>query len=386
MYRRLLKPPAQSFFLFGPRGTGKSTWLKEHFGTAPLRIDLLKSSEFLKYQRTPSLLAEEVAALKKGSWVIIDEVQKVPALLDEVHSLLFDREESISFALSGSSARKLKKAEANLLAGRALAKKMFCLSCLEMGPPFRLDRALQFGMLPAVENASDDSIRAERLDAYIETYLKEEIQQEALVRNLDSFFRFLQVAALYSGQILNISNIARDIGVSRSTVQGYFDILLDTLIGWYLPAFRLKAKVKEVSHPKFYLFDGGVKRALLGEHRDSPGHMEAGQLFEAFIVNEIRLLNSYLAVGAEMSYWRTESGNEVDLIWSRGKRRIGFEIKHTKTWKREFNSGLATLLAEEKIEQAFGIYTGERELKQGHISVLPFREALRKISSGEIGF
>jgi predicted AAA+ superfamily ATPase len=385
-FRRLLKPPAHSFFLFGPRGTGKSTWLKEHFAASPLWIDLLKSSEYLKYQRNLSSFAEEVGALKKGAWVIIDEVQKLPGLLDEIHSIIFERKGEISFALSGSSARKLKKSHANLLAGRALAKKMFCLSCLEMGDEFQLRRALQFGMLPAIENENDASLRSEKLDAYIETYLREEIQQEALVRNLDSFARFLQVAALYNGQILNISNTAREVGVSRSTVQGYFEILIDTLIGWHLPAFKLKAKVKEIAHPKFYLFDVGVKRALMGEHRDPPSQTEAGHLFETFILNEIRGLNSYLSIGAEMSYWRTESGNEVDLIWSRGKKRLGFEIKCTDTWKREFSSGLEVLLAEKKIERGFGIYTGKRELKQGNIRVLPYKDALQKILAGEIGF
>lgn len=387
MFDRLLKPsPKNSFFLFGPRGTGKSTWLQKHYGNAQLRLNLLKSSDYLKYQRNPSLLADEVAALQQGAWIIIDEVQKLPALLDEVHAILFEKEAKVSFALSGSSARKLKKANANLLAGRALTKKMFALSCLEIGEAFSLKPALHFGMLPAVFNEPDEQGRIERLEAYVETYLKEEIQQEALVRNLDSFFRFLQIAALCSGQILNISNIARDAGVSRSTVQGYFDILTDTLLGWYLPAFKLRAKVKEISHPKYYFFDCGVQRTLLGELRNPASREDLGHLFEAFVLNEIRLLTSYLGIGAEMSYWRTEAGNEVDLIWSRGRKRIGFEIKHSDNWKPGFNSGLETLLDEKKIEKGFGIYMGPRALKQGNILILPYREALQKIRDGEIGF
>lgn len=325
-------------------------------------------------------------ALPKGAWVTIDEVQKLPALLEEVHALLFDRGNDIAFALSGSSARKLKRVQANLLAGRALTRKMFVLSCLEVGKPFHLPQALSFGMLPAVQNEATDQARSERLDAYVETYLKEEIQQEALVRNLDSFFRFVQVASVMSGQILNISGVARDVGVSRSTVQGYFDILIDTLIGWYLPSFRLKAKIKEIAHPKFYFFDNGVQRALLGEHRNKPSAADSGQLFEAYVMNEIRLLTASLRIGAEMAYWRTEAGTEVDLIWHRGRRCIGFEIKHKDLWDKRNNAGLETLLAEGKIERAFGIYTGTRRLRQGNVTVLPYTHALQAIHSGEIGF
>lgn len=355
-------------------------------GQASLTINLLKSSELLNFQRNPGLLAEQVAALAGRAWVVIDEVQKLPALLDEVHAMLADRRNRVRFALSGSSARKLKRTDANLLAGRALTRSMFPFSLLELGDDFSLGHALRFGTLPAVQNEKGDSLKAERLDAYVETYLREEIQQEALVRNLDSFFRFLQVAGVVHGQILNISNVARDVGVSRSTVQGYFEILVDTLLGWYLPAFRPKAKIKEVGHSKFYLFDNGVRRALTGDHRNKPSQQEAGHLFESYILNEIRALSSYLSLGTQMAYWRTEAGTEVDLIWSRGQRRIGFEIKHTDVWHQRDNAGLETLLAEKKIERAYGIYTGTRRLKQGSVTVLPYSQLLKGIESGEVGF
>ncbi len=332
------------------------------------------------------MLRDEVMALPDGSWVVIDEVQKLPALLDEVHALIFDRAGGVAFALSGSSARKLKKAEANLLAGRALTRRISVLSCLELGNDFRLERTLRFGMLPAVVAEPDDASRAERLDAYVETYLREEIQQEALVRNLNSFARFLQVAGIADGQILNTSSVARDIEVSRSTVQGYFEILTETLIGWSLPAFRLRAKIKEISHPKFYFFDVGVRRAVTGEQRNPPSAAELGYLFESFILNEIRMITAYRGIGAEMSYWRTEAGTEVDLIWHRGARRIGFGIKHKDTWTTKDSAGLETLLEEKKISQAFGIYRGHRRMKQGGVSILPFAEALRAIENGEIGF
>ena len=334
MYSRLLALPKKSFFLFGPRGTGKSVWLKQHLSHAALNINLLKSSEYLRYKRNPSILEQEVNALKKrNAWIVIDGIQKLPELLDEVHALLFESKNNYRFALSGSSARQLKRSQANMLAGRALSKKMFPLSRLEIGKDFKLSEVLCYGQLPLSVTEPIVVNKIEFLDAYIETYLKEEIQQEALVRNLDDFYRFLSIAALMNGQILNIANIARDVGVARSTVQGYFSILEDTLLGWYLPAYRNKAKVKEIAHTKFYLFDCGVQRALAGLHRDKPSTDETGLLFETFILNEFRALNSWKSHGARFFYWRTESGNEVDLIWKKGNRSIGFEIKSSSVWK-----------------------------------------------------
>ena len=377
MYPRLLSLPKKSFFLFGPRGTGKSVWLKQHLPYADLSVNLLKSSEYLKYKRNPSVLEQEVNALKnKKAWIVIDEIQKLPELLDEVHSLLFDSQNSYRFALSGSSARQLKRSHANMLAGRALSKKMFPLSKIEIGKDFKLSETLRYGQLPLSITESSSKNKIEFLDAYIETYLKEEIQAEALVRNLDNFYRFLSITALMNGQILNTANIARDVGVARSTVQGYFSILEDTLLGWYLPAYRNKAKVKEIAHSKFYLFDCGVQRALAGFHRDRPSVNETGLLFETFILNEFRSINSWKSHGAQFFYWRTEAGNEVDLIWKKGRKSIGFEIKSSSLWKERFNKGLNVLLNSGDIHQAFGIYQGERILKIGKITVLPYAKAI----------
>ena len=384
MYPRLLTLPQRSFFLFGPRGTGKSVWLQQVLDQAALRIDLLKSGEYLRYKRDPGLLAREVAALEdRNAWVVIDEVQKLPELLDEVHALLFDSGNDCRFALSGSGARKLRRSRANMLAGRALSKKMFPLSMLETGADFSLHDALRYGQLPLSVTTAAEGDKIEFLDAYVETYLKEEIQQEALTRNLDSFYRFLTVAALVNGQRLNISNIAREVGVARSTVQGYFNILEDTLLGWYLPAYRNKVKVKEVAHVKFYLFDCGVQRALAGLHRDEPSALETGTLFETFILNEFRALNAWGSHGAQFYYWRTESGTEVDLIWKRGKQAVGFEIKSSTVWQEKFNRGLNTLLQAGDIQQAFGIYRGERKQQAGQVTVLPYPVALRMAAEGE---
>ena len=383
MYKRLLPLPKRSFFLFGPRGTGKSVWLQQVLAESPLRIDLLRSGEFLRYKRDPGLLAREVAALGEDSaWIIIDEVQKLPELLDEVHALLFTSDRH-RFALSGSSARRLKRSEANMLAGRALSRKMFPLSALETEADFSLRNALRYGQLPMSVTAATEGEKIDFLDAYIENYLREEIQQEALTRNLDSFYRFLTVAATVNGQLLNVANIAREVGVARSTVQGYFSILEDTLLGWYLPAWRNRAKVKEVAHVKFYLFDCGVQRALTGLHREKPSSGETGTLFETFVLNEFRALNSWLSLGARFFFWRTPSGNEVDLIWRCGNRAAGFEIKSTSTWKSSFNKGLNALLEAGEIEQAFGIYRGERTQKHGKVTVLPWSTAIKMAADGE---
>ena len=373
----------KSFFLFGPRGTGKSVWLDQHLSHADLSINLLKSNEYLRYKRNPSILRQEVRAFKKKKiWVVIDEIQKLPELLDEIHALMFESQNSYRFALSGSSARQLKRSQANMLAGRALSKKMFPLSKIEIGKGFNLSEVLRYGQLPLSVTESVSANKIEFLDAYIETYLKEEIQQEALVRSLDNFYRFLSVAALMNGQILNISNIAREVGVARSTVQGYFSILEDTLLGWYLPAYRNKAKIKEIAHTKFYLFDCGVQRALSGLHRDKPSKDESGLLFETFILNEFKALNSWQSHGARFFYWRTESGNEVDLIWKKGRQSIGFEIKSSTVWKQQFNKGLNTLLNSGDIRQAFGVYQGDRILKVGKVTVLPYAKAIEMAFRG----
>ena len=385
MYPRILELPKKSFFLFGPRGTGKSIWLDQKLSSASLKIDLLKSSEYLQYKRNPSLLSQEISALKeKKPWIIIDEIQKLPELLDEVHALLFESQHNYRFALSGSSARKLKKSHANMLAGRALSKKMFPLSMMEIGKDFNLQNVLCYGQLPMSVVASTNKEKIEFLDAYIETYLKEEIQQEALTRNLNNFYQFLAVTALVNGQMLNMSNVARDVGMARSSVQGYFSILEDTLLGWRLPAYRNKAKVKEVAHTKFYLFDCGVQRALAGLHREKPSVTEMGVLFETFILNEIRAFNSWYSQGAQLFYWRTESGNEVDLIWKRGRRAMGFEIKSSQIWKESFNKGLQVLLQSGNIQKAFGIYRGKKSLKMGKVTVLPYQKALNMIAESHL--
>jgi len=383
MYSRILKVPKSTFFLFGPRGTGKSTWLVDSLPQAT-RIDLLRSSVFMNYQTHPEVFRQEILALPKKSWIIVDEIQRIPTLLNEIHSLIFDTKNMYSFAITGSSARKLKRENANMLAGRALNRKFFPLLSEELGADFNLETQLAFGSLPGVFAESSRGDCIEFLSAYVDTYLKEEIQQEAAVRNLLGFTRFLKVAAIANSQILSISNISRDVGVARSTVQGYFEIFIDTLLGFFLPTLQLKAKVKEISHPRFYWFDTGVLRALQGGLRDKPEQAERGHLFETFMINELRALDSYGGKGGEFAYWRTESGNEVDCIWSQGKKRIGIEIKVSSVWKSEFSKGLESLLKETKIIAGYGAYTGTKALKIGKIWVFPYRELLGRFNRDEL--
>jgi uncharacterized protein len=348
------------------------------------RIDLLRAATLLRYQLRPDAFREEVLARPKGSWILVDEIQKLPSLLDEIHAIIFDTKKSYSFAITGSSARRLKREHANLLAGRALNKKFFPLLTEELGSEFDLETQLSYGSLPGVINAKGHADRFEFLNAYVDTYLKEEIQQEAVVRNLLGFTRFIKVAAICNGEVLNISSIARDVGVARSTVQGYFEIFLDTLLGSYLPALQLKAKVKEVSHPKFYWFDTGVLRVLRGNLHHPPEQAERGHLFETFLLNELKALDAYTGKAGEFSYWRTESGNEVDCIWTQGKRRLGFEFKIASAWKSNYQSGLSVLLDEGKIKSGYGVYTGSKPMKAGNIWIFPYREFLARFYRDEL--
>lgn len=381
MYTRSLRPPQDSFFLFGPRGTGKSTWVKQHFPQAAY-FDLLNTSLYLRLQQDPSHFRKAVEALPKKSWVVVDEIQKLPQLLNEVHSLIEDH--GFKFVLTGSSARKLKREGANLLAGRALTKYFFPLTYEELGKDFNLEEILRFGSLPAVFSKSDTQIKIEFLESYTLTYLREEIQQEAAVKNLSNFGRFLSIAAISNGQKLNLANLARDAGVARPTVQGYFQILIDTLVGTLLPAWPIKLRVKEVDHPKFYFFDPGAIRALTQRLRDPLDSIERGNLLETYLLHEMRAHVASRSLGGEFYYWGTHGGVEVDLIWSRGKIAVGFEVKSSSRWKSEYSHALRILLNENKISKAFGVYLGSETLSDQGVTVLPIEEFLKRMGQNHI--
>lgn len=382
-YKRDFIPPKKtSFFLFGPRGTGKTTWLRKSVHPA-LHLNLLKSGEFLELESNPGGIRQKVEALPKGSWIFIDEIQKLPILLDEIQDLLLDYEDEYFFVLSGSSARKLKRAHGNLMAGRALSKNMFPLNSHELNFDFNLEEVLRFGTLPKIFRLSKKEEKIEFLNSYIDTYLKEEIQQEAAVRNLSKYHRFLRHAALMNGQVLNLSEISREVGVQRSTLDGYFKALTETLITSELPASLLKAKVKEVAASKIYFFDCGVVSALLNQLNLPLGETQ-GSLFETFILNEVKSYLSYSNRRADIEYWGAHQGGEVDLIITIDNIKTGIEIKSSKKYSKDFSKHLQELIDNKKIHHGIGVYCGTHEHKEQNVHFLNYLTFLRKLHAGYI--
>lgn len=345
MYKRYLqnRVPETSFFLFGPRQVGKSTFL--HSEKPHLTIDLLDPELQLSYNKNPNLLRQQVDYLVPGESkkILIDEIQRVPKLLDIVHSLMEQRPD-LQFILCGSSARKLRHGASNLLGGRALYRAMHPLTVGELGDDFNLEWVLAFGSLPRIYSTLKQQRIKEAQDflrAYAVTYLREEIKAEALVRNLQGFQNFLDIAVAQYGEQINFSAVSRDCQVALSTVREYYSILEDTLIGFFLYPY-LKSQRKRMSHqPKFYFFDNGVTRALLGTLQDPPNASEQGRLFEQWVLQEIIRLNEYRQKDWKLSFWRTSHGAEVDLLISRGiKILYAIECKFTKQPSTSHLSGL----------------------------------------------
>ena len=380
MYSRLLDTPTQSILLFGPRGTGKSTWIRDRFPDT-VTYDLLDTGEALRLSKDPRSLYRELATLPSGSWAVIDEVQKVPDLLDEVHRLMETR--GLRFVLSGSSARKLHRGGANLLAGRAVTVSMFPLVSAELS--FKLDpeRALRFGMLPM---AVTTDVPQDYLRTYADTYLVQEIQLEALTRNLGAFARFLEIAARQNGQVTNAASIARDAGINRRTVQNHFEILNDTLIGFWLSAWKLKSATKQVRQSKFYFFDPGVARALSGRLAYPPTSEEMGPLAETFVLNEVRAWLGYSRTDYRLYFWRSYDGVEVDVLCETVEGFVAIKIKASSRWERRFNRGLhrvADDLGKDRT-MCYGLYLGERAALWDDVNVLPLIDFLKRLWAGEI--
>jgi len=383
MFTRALAAPKRSFFLLGPRATGKSTWLRERFAGATW-FNLLESDLFFTLLRDPAELRRRVLATAPG-WVVIDEIQKLPVLLDEVHAIMSAHPRRYEFALTGSSARKLRRGSANLLAGRAVNRSMFPLTLSEVAGAVPIAELLRFGGLPGLWSEIDEArARVELLEAYAGNYVREEVQQEAAVKNLQSFARFLGVASLANAQVVNVAALARDAGVARMTVQSYFDVLTDTLLGTWLPAWQKKARIKQVGHPKFYFFDTGVARTLAGRIHDSVESAERGHLLETWIFHELRAHLAHSGVAGELSYWRTASGVEIDFIWSRGKKHVGVEVKATERWRPEHAKALQVALAEGIIQRAFVVYLGQVPLLEGAVKVLPVDAFAQALGRGEV--
>jgi uncharacterized protein len=378
MYARISSPPDGSFLLFGPRGTGKSTWLRQHFANA-VWYDLLDSREALRLEREPAALFRELSGCPRERWVVLDEVQKAPGVMDEVHRLIEER--GLRFVLCGSSARKLKRGGANLLAGRAVVERMFPLVSAELGGDFAAAQVMRFGTLPMVIGHSDP---VGFLEAYAATYLNEEIRAEALARNVGSFSRFLEVAARQNGQVTNVTGIARDAGVGRTTVQNYFEILHDTLIGEWLLPWKLKSANKQAGHPKFYLFDPGVARALSGRTPYPPTPEESGPLLETLIHNELKAYLAYRHLRYGLHFWRTHDGAEVDFLCESSTGWVGLEVKASTAWRNSFNRGLVRLGRDLPNLVVYGIYLGNRPARFGPVAVLPVGDFLAQLWDGSV--
>ncbi len=381
MFTRELKKITTSAFLLGPRGTGKSTWIHKNYKDNTVVYDLLNTTELIRLSREPSLLYQETAHLVPGSWVIVDEIQKAPDLLNEVHRII--EEKKIRFILSGSSARKLRASGVNLLAGRALTYNLFPLVSKEVGFELDLKKQIAFGMLPSSFLSSNPK---KYLQTYAETYLKEEIREEALTRNFGNFTRFLEIAARQNGQLTNTTAIARGTGVARQTVQGYFEILIDTLIGFWLDPWKLKRATKQVSHPKFYFFDSGVVRALSGRLPYPATPEESGPLFECFIINEIRAYLHYTELDYPLRFWRSQGGVEVDILLETLAGYIAIELKNSVRWEKKFNRGMHRLSRELGANKVtcFGVFMGERQLTIDNVTIYPAIDFLTRLWSNKI--
>ncbi|MCC6127914.1 MAG: ATP-binding protein, partial [Chlamydiae bacterium] len=350
MFDRLLEVPLKgnhSFFLFGPRGTGKTSWLKKKVPNG-LYIDLLDQEIFFMLLQNPHLI-ETMIPPEFSDWIIIDEVQKIPSLLDEVHRMI----ESFryKFVLTGSSARTLKRKGTNLLAGRALHYKMFPLTAVELGSAFDLKKSLSYGHLPTIY--SQDVDPQKYLASYIHVYLREEVMQEGLTRNAGAFARFLQIASFSQGTLVNTTEVARETGIERKTVEEYFQILEDLLLATRLSVFTKKAKRKMITHTKFYYFDVGVYRNLrpMGPF-DRPEEAE-GPALESLLFQELQAINHYFDLGYELFFWRTVDQLEVDFILYGPKGLIGFEIKRSAQISPNDLKGLKAFQADYPIAKLY---------------------------------
>lgn len=385
MFNRIIKPSYNSsFFVFGARGTGKTTWLKQEFlsQTDHVYLDLLDPDEEEKFSKNPNQLKLKVAGRKnKRTWIVIDEVQKVPKLLDVVHKCIEDH--GVRFVLTGSSARKLKRGHANLLAGRAFVYHLFPLTHLELREKFGLESILQWGSLPMVFNFKNENDKIKYLKTYAQTYLKEEILVEQVIRKLEPFRQFLEIAAQQNGEIVNYSNIARDVGVDTVTVQSYFQILEETLVGGMLPAYHQSVRKRQKQNPKFYFFDLGVARSLSGtvSQKPIPSTYGFGRLFEQFIILEVIRLNAYLEKDFRLSYLRTKDDAEVDLIIERpGQSTVFVEIKSSSRVDERDIRTLKSFAKDLGDQNEYYCLSQDPEEKNADgIRMLPWQDGLKRI-------
>ena len=372
-FKRLLKLPlsgSSSIFLFGPRGTGKTAWLKSNLPN-PIYIDLLDFNNYNQFLGNPRRLENLIPANYDG-WVVIDEIQRIPELLNEVHRLI--EAKKIRFVLTGSSARSLRKLGTNLLAGRALTYYMHPLIIQEIGELFDFNHALNFGLLPSAVTHLDPQ---KYLESYVQTYVREEVLQEGLTRNIGSFSRFLEAASFSQGNILNVSEIARELGLNRLLVSNYFSILDDLLLGKQILPFTYRAKRNMIAHGKFYFFDTGVFRIIRPKGLlDSPEEID-GSALETLFLQSLQAVNDYFNLSYKIYFWRTQSGNEVDFVLYGPKGLYAFEIKRSAKINSSSLKGLKSFLQDYPQAQAYIVYLGKNKEYHDNITAIPFEEALK---------
>ena len=375
MYSRIahFPPKNKSFFLFGPRGTGKSTWVRKQFPQA-VYLDLLEAELYTDLLTNPQRLQNYIPKGHKDR-IILDEVQKLPQLLDEVHRLIETKK--YRFVLTGSSARSLKRKGVNLLAGRALTYHMYPLTALELGADFELETSLQYGHLPlAVSEAEPQKF----LQAYVKTYLREEVQAEGLTRNLGAFARFLEAASFSQASVLTLADVARECAVERKVVENYFSILEDLLLATRVPVFTKRAKRRMVAHSKFYFFDVGVYRTIRPQGPLDQPEAIAGHACETLFFQELRAINDYLALDYEIYFWRTSNQAEVDFVLYGPRGIKAFEVKRTAKVQKKDLKGLSAFRKDYPEAQLYFIYGGERRMQQEEIDIIPMETCLKELA------
>ena len=378
-YPRTVRPPNQSFFLFGVRGVGKSTWARSVLPDA-LYLDLLDETLFTDLLADPALFRDMVAERHRGEWVVVDEVQRIPSLLNEVHRLIEGK--GIKFALLGSSARRLKTAGTNLLAGRALHMEMFPLTANEMGDDFDLDDALRYGTIPLIWTASD---RRRVMQSYTQLYLREEIRAEAVVRNLAGFVRFLPIAALMHAQTVNSTSLARDARIARTTVNGYLEILHDTLLTTRLPAFEAKLRVRERRRPKLYWVDPGLVRSIKRQFGPVTAE-ERGSLLEGWVFGQLRVQDQHSRLYDSIAYWApAQSQTEVDFLLTLDNSHLAIEVKSASHYHRSMLKGLRAIAALKGVVRRILVYRGQRIFHtEDGIEVWPLERFHRALGEGDL--
>ena len=372
MYPRSLDLPSdsrQSFFLFGPRGTGKTTWLKQRFPHA-IYLDLLDHALYLELLARPQRLRELIPPRHDG-WVVLDEVQRTPLVLNEVHRLI--EEAGRRFILTGSSARSLRRRGVNLLGGRARTLRLYPLTAVEAGDDFALERALVHGQLPSVYTQPDPE---RYLASYVENYLRQEVIEEGRARNLAAFSRFLESASFSQAASLNVARVARDVGVDRNTAAAYFELLEDLMIASRVPVFAKRAKRRMTAHPKFYFFDAGVYRAIRpAGPLDSPEEID-GSALETLVYQDLRAAIAYGSLKLGLYFWRTASGAEVDFVAYGDDGLFAIEVKRSRTVRGADLHGLKQFKSDYPMAHCSLLFGGDRREYRDGIELLPVANAL----------